>query len=252
MITLTEEMHKYWQKRAPSYSKQNLEELDSDIFFKWQNFIRSRLKNTDKYPLKVLDIGTGPGFLAIILSSLGMEVTGIDLTREMLDLAQVNSFNYQQKIKFLQMDATNLDFENESFDLVVTRNLTWNLENLYMAYKEWLRVLKKNGQILNFDANWYRYLFDENEKNKYLKSRQDVSELDIKDYYAYQETNQMEDLAKNLKTSKISRPKWDIECLQELGVEKIEVIENLNTELLTAEQKINFDFTSFFCIDAIK
>ena len=29
------------------------------------------------------------------------------------------------------------------------------------AYREWVRVLKKNGLLLNFDANWYCYLWDE-------------------------------------------------------------------------------------------
>lgn len=29
------------------------------------------------------------------------------------------------------------------------------------AYAQWTRVLKPGGVLLNFDANWYRYLWDE-------------------------------------------------------------------------------------------
>ena len=48
-----------------------------------------------------------------------------------------------EKIQWLQMDAQNLDFPDQTFDAVVSRNLTWNLENPTRAYQEWLRVLKK-------------------------------------------------------------------------------------------------------------
>lgn len=41
------------------------------------------------------------------------------------------------------MDASHLAFADETFDAVVSRNLTWNLEDPEQAYKEWMRVLKK-------------------------------------------------------------------------------------------------------------
>ena len=45
-------------------------------------------------------------------------------------------------------DAQALDVENNSFDVVVTRNVTWNLPRPDLAYKEWLRVLKPGGSSL--------------------------------------------------------------------------------------------------------
>ena len=56
------------------------------------------------------------------------------------------------------------EFEDESFDVIISRNLTWNLPHPEMAYKEWLRVLKKGGKLLNFDANWYGYLYDDKKR----------------------------------------------------------------------------------------
>lgn len=46
-------------------------------------------------------------------------------------------------ITYCQMDASHLAFADETFDAVVSRNLTWNLEDPEQAYKEWMRVLKK-------------------------------------------------------------------------------------------------------------
>ena len=48
------------------------------------------------------------------------------------------------------MDAQALEFEDESFDVIISRNLTWNLPHPEMAYKEWLRVLKKRWKAFEF------------------------------------------------------------------------------------------------------
>ena len=110
--------------------------------------------------LYVLDIGTGPGFFAILLSEMGFCVTAVDLTPAMLDEARRNAGRLAEKIRFLEMNAEQLDFPDDSFDVIVSRNLTWNLPHPEKAYAEWSRVLRPGGLLLNFDANWYSYLFD--------------------------------------------------------------------------------------------
>lgn len=72
--------------------------------------------------------------------------------------------NLDEKVSFFRMDAQNLAFMDNSFDVVISRNLTWNLEKPDQAYREWCRVLKSGGVLLNFDANWYGYLYDEEKK----------------------------------------------------------------------------------------
>ena len=62
-------------------------------------------------------------------------------------------------------DVQNLEnIQDGSFDVIVTRNLTWNLEEPQKAYQEWCRVLKKGGILLNFDAGWYNYLLMTNRR----------------------------------------------------------------------------------------
>lgn len=56
--------------------------------------------------------------------------------------------------RFQVMDAENPMFADETFDVVISRNLTWTLPNAEHAYGEWMRVLKTGGVLLNFDANY--------------------------------------------------------------------------------------------------
>lgn len=74
-------------------------------------------------------------------------MTAVDYTEDMLEKAKENTKEYQSQIEFYRMDAQNLEFENNQFDVVISRNLTWNLENPVQAYKEWFRVLKTGGII---------------------------------------------------------------------------------------------------------
>ena len=101
-----------------------------------------------KDEIKILDIGTGPGFFPVILAEAGYKVTAVDYTQEMLDTAKRNAGNLCERISFYKMDAQNLEFEDDVFDVVISRNLTWNLKDPKRAYEEWCRVLKPGGHLV--------------------------------------------------------------------------------------------------------
>ena len=155
----------YWTDRAPGYSDVNRQELASAQRKRWSDCLRQELSAhfPDRAPssLRVLEVGTGPGFFAILLCEMGCDVTAVDLTPAMLSEAKENAGRLADRIHFMEMNAEALSFENESFDVVISRNLTWNLPHPVAAYTEWTRVLKPGGLLLNFDANWYSYLVDE-------------------------------------------------------------------------------------------
>ncbi|MEJ7170251.1 class I SAM-dependent methyltransferase, partial [Staphylococcus epidermidis] len=73
----------------------------------------------------ILDIGTGAGFLAILCSKYDCDVTGIDISPEMIHQAQNLSQELNVHIQFKVMDAEGLNFADDSFDLVIARNVTW-------------------------------------------------------------------------------------------------------------------------------
>ncbi|AAM05253.1 TPA: class I SAM-dependent methyltransferase [Methanosarcina acetivorans] len=98
--------------------------------------------------LKILDMGTGTGFLALLLAELGYEVTGADWAASKLEKAKKKMERTGNFVNFVVEDAENLSFESEQFDAVVSRHLVWTLANPDSAFKEWARVTKPGGKVL--------------------------------------------------------------------------------------------------------
>ena len=203
----------YWSKRSGAFLVQRLNEFDSEKKERWTAEIEKYLP--EGRPLRILDIGTGTGFFACLLTSKGHQVTGVDLSPDMIKGADQMADSLGMEIDFQVMDAENLEFENESFDALVTRNVTWTLPHAEKAYREWYRVLKKGGVFINFDADYCRAAetdmdeeLPENHAHKLvpeaLKSENDLITMELS---AYQEP----------------RPQWDVQLLVEAGFEKISV-----------------------------
>jgi len=104
--------------------------------------------------------------------------------------------------------------------MIVTRNLTWNLEHPEKAYREWLRVLKKGGCILNYDGNYYLHYYDEEYRQEY-EIRQ-IHHGDEHKYIENVDVNIINNVARDLPLSREKRPQWDINLLLEMGVKGLE------------------------------
>lgn len=215
----------YWTCRAPSYGDVNRDELAGGQHARWQREldeqIRAAFPSVPRAELRVLDVGTGPGFFAIVLAELGYCVTAVDYTAGMLDQARSNAGALADRIGFCQMDAQELGFAPGSFDVVVTRNLTWNLPDPARAYAAWKRVLAPGGLLLNYDANWYRYLFDDAADVLHRQDRERVAQGDVADDTAGTDVDAMEAIARQAPLSQRLRPAWDLGVLGALGFEAV-------------------------------
>ncbi len=250
METLLEEIKNYWTNRAEGYSQVNCQELATGQGSVWMNEIKKHIPK--KEGLKILDIGTGPGFFAIILAGEGFDVTAIDCTSAMLDMAKQNSRELRENIKFMLMDAQKLEFADETFDVVISRNLTWNLENPQQAYMEWTRVLKKDGVILNFDANWYHHLYDDHMRQAYEQDRRRTSEQGVEDHYTCTDIDTMEKIAKEVPLSRIMRPQWDEKILKDCGISDVFIDINVWENVWSYIEKLNYASTPMFLVRGIK
>lgn len=253
--TYEEENIHYWTNRAPGYSGVNQEELATSQKTVWRELISlriaARFPNTNPKRIRVLDVGTGPGFFAIILAELGYQVTAVDYTASMLEEAKRNAGALAEKIDFRQMNAEELSFRAASFDVLVTRNVTWNLPNPEKAYAHWMRVLKPGGLLLNFDANWYRYLWDENYQAAHALDRKNLQDSDVRDETAGTDVDAMEAIARQTPLSRIHRPAWDLDVLRGMGMQA-----NADTEIWkqvwTREERINNASTPMFLVEGCK
>lgn len=199
----------YWTKRAQDFSTVRRLELQEDISNLWLKEIKTYLPQEGK--LKILDVGTGAGYFAILLAKEGHDVYGVDLTPAMIEEARKLSLEGNHSIEFAVMDAQKLEFQAECFDVVLARNLTWTLPNPEQAYKEWLRVLKKGGILLNFDADYGCEVQSMDEEV--------ISSLTSGYHIGMtKELQQESNLITNaMDISKKRRPEWDIAFLKELG-----------------------------------
>ena len=153
------------------------------------------------------------------------------------------------------MDAQNLEFESEEFDLIVTRNLTWVLEDPEKAYKEWYRVLKNGGKLLNFDANWYCHLSDEAKKREYDITREDLKRNGVYDYFLDGEgidNDWMEDIARQIPMSRTMRPAWDVQVLRDRLGNEVEADEKVWERVWDSTEKANYGSTPMFLVSAVK
>ena len=256
--TIISENKSYWTGRAASYSEVNQLELATEQRRKWSACLHAEIARQfpERTPesLRVLEVGTGPGFFAILLRELGYDVTAIDLTPAMLAEAKKNAGELAGKIRWMEMNAEALDFADASFDVVVSRNLTWNLPHPDKAYAEWARVLKPGGLLLNFDANWYAYLFDEAAQAAYDRDRVNSAEQGIWDQNVGdvgEDFDVMEDIARRVPLSAIRRPAWDLERLRALGLD-CEAEEDVWRRVWSEEEKISFASTPLFLVRARK
>ena len=249
--TILEENRTYWTGRASGYSEVNKLELSTAQRQKWKDCLYDELvrqfSNRPFAELSVLEVGTGPGFFAILLRELGCEVTAIDLTPAMLAEAEKNAGTLAGEIHFMEMNAEALNFANRSFDAVISRNLTWNLPHPDRAYAEWVRVLKPGGLLLNFDANWYAYLFDKEAQAAYERDRLTSAEQGAGDQNIGENFEVMENIARRVPLSRLRRPAWDLHQLRTFGLD-VEADETVWQRVWSEEEKLNFASTPLFLI----
>lgn len=100
---------------------------------------------------KILDVATGTGKQAFAFAEVGHEVVGIDLSKAMLRVAKRK--NMHANVGFAISDATNLPFEDNSFDVTC---VSFALHDMLFgirekALREMVRVTKPKGMILIVD-----------------------------------------------------------------------------------------------------
>ncbi|MCG8157006.1 class I SAM-dependent methyltransferase [Brenneria goodwinii] len=247
---LLDDVQCYWTSRAASYSKLNAAELANAKRDAWLQKINEYAPR--KPVLKVLDIGSGPGFFAVMMALAGHQVTAVDITQAMLDQARANAARYGAEVNFVSSDVHTLPFADARFDLIVTRNVTWNLDDPQRAYEEWHRVLAPGGRLINFDANWYLQLFDEQSRLGYLADRANARYLGLDDHYVNTDTAAMENIARQLPLSRERRPQWDTQALLRCGYRKIMLDTRVGDELWDETEKVNYASTPMFLICAEK
>lgn len=94
---------------------------------------------------KILDLACGQGFFSRVLSGLGALVTGVDIGKELIELAKEKS---PKEIRFLNSSADDLKIlKDKEFDKVICVLAMQNIENMQKTISETSRALKNSGSF---------------------------------------------------------------------------------------------------------
>ena len=127
------------------------------------NYIKKYF-NKDK--VKILDIGTGSGCIAITLNKLldDSDVTGVDISSEALEVAKENNISNNANVKFIESDL--FSNVNEKYDVIISNppyisydeeimNIVWNNEPHLALYAPdnglyfYDKIIKDSSKYLN-------------------------------------------------------------------------------------------------------
>lgn len=229
----------YWSKRAGSFSAHKHDEAHSYKADLWRRELTERLPEGDG--LRILDVGCGAGFFEMVLAPCGYRVTGIDLTPDMISQAkQLCGRHHASTAEFYVMDAEHPDFPDGFFDAVISRNLTWTLPLPGDAYREWHRVLKPGGVLLNYDAEYAKGFHKYDQKENLAHEKVDDALVE-----------ECHDIYHMLSVSTLDRPQWDIQILNDIGFREVEADRAAGDRMYAVKDEFYMP-DRMFCIRAVK
>ena len=215
----------YWTQRSHDFGTVRKNELENEMGQRWLHEIERFLP--EGRSLNILDVGTGTGFFAILLAEKGHRVEGIDLTPAMLEEARTLAKQRNLDITFREMDAQNLAYPDGTFDVVISRNLTWTLPDPERAYASWFRVLKPGGVLLNFDADYAAHVRSHSVQNRKVAPDSPYGHVGMTD--ALQQENDAITLSMDIGQA---RPEWDGEVLTRVGFQSCQTDTQVGKRLL--------------------
>jgi ubiquinone/menaquinone biosynthesis C-methylase UbiE len=124
-----------------------------DIGHSFANYLR--LAYPDFRPRSILDAGctVGHNTLPWAKTFPDAEVTGIDVSASLVRYAAARAASFGLPVRFMQMNATSLDFPDESFDVVFSSMFLHELplKDIRAYFRQAFRVLKPGGLFLNME-----------------------------------------------------------------------------------------------------
>lgn len=108
------------------------------------------------HPKQILDIATGTGDLALMMSQLNPDkIVGLDISAGMLEVGKqkIAKANLSDTIEMVVGDSENMPFDDDTFDAITVSFGVRNFANLDKGLKEIRRVLKPNGTFVVLETS---------------------------------------------------------------------------------------------------
>lgn len=130
------------------YAQRGMAGLDwSSLHYGHAHMLRWALRQLgDVAGGRVLDVGTGDGFSAVLLAQAGAQVSAIDVSEAALQRAQAFARSNRQDVEFRRMAGECLDYGDGHFDAILCISAFHHMD-LTRACREFHRVLRPGGRL---------------------------------------------------------------------------------------------------------
>lgn len=135
---MQEETKNYYDGIAKGYK----ELYHNEQIKKIQNilsYLQNLIENS-KNKINILDLGSGDGVLNQFLTDKKINLTSFDLSQELLAL--------NTNTNTVSGSVTNMPFENNSFDLILSFTMIQDVDDIEKAFEEIVRVLKEKSVLI--------------------------------------------------------------------------------------------------------
>ncbi|GAT31889.1 methyltransferase domain-containing protein [Terrimicrobium sacchariphilum] len=133
----------------------------------------------------VLDAGCGPGLVCCALAPHCREITGVDVTKAMIDEAGRRAEEAGlENTRFVEGDMAALPFADETFDVAVSRYVFHHLENPLVVLREMARVTRPGGRIVICDASPAAACRENYDRFEKLRDASHTSALTLEEFVA--------------------------------------------------------------------
>jgi SAM-dependent methyltransferase len=102
-------------------------------------------------PARVADLGCGTGTLSLLLADEGYDVTGVDVSPEMLARARRKA----PGVDFREGDAGDPPLPRAAFDVVLSRHVLWAVPDPERAFGRWVDLLAPDGRLVLVEGHWH-------------------------------------------------------------------------------------------------
>lgn len=142
-----------WDREAVAYDDEPDHGLrDPLVRAAWRELL---LEHLPPAPARVADLGCGSGSLSVLLAEEGYDVSGLDLSGQMLELARAKAERAGVAVSFEQGDAAEPGLEPGGFDVVMCRHVLWAMPDPSAALERWVGLLRPGGRLLLVEGRWH-------------------------------------------------------------------------------------------------
>lgn len=139
-----EKFYNHWTKKEPQNQVQLAFRNHWSVF---RELMKTKLFNKGK---RCLEVGCGRGTISAYFSDAGYDCTLLDISSNVIDIAQKSFKKNKLQAKFKVGDVNKLPFENSSFDIVVSIGLLEHFKNIERPIQEQIRVLDTGGLFIGY------------------------------------------------------------------------------------------------------